>query len=90
MEIKPPELLQALRRIEERSAVDTAHRALQNSGQIFRYATTGTRSIAAFFSCIGRKSANPPFVFANSSAHSLKLTSRARYFRAYPVATHSP
>jgi integrase len=36
--IKPPELLTVMRRIEERGAGDTAHRALQNCGQIFRYA----------------------------------------------------
>ena len=35
-EIKAPELLTALRRIEERGAIDTAHRALQNCGQVFR------------------------------------------------------
>ena len=36
--IDAPKLLGALRRIEERGAVETAHRALQNCGQIFRYA----------------------------------------------------
>jgi integrase len=43
-EIKPPELLAALRRIENRGAVDTAHRALQNCGQIFRYAVATGRA----------------------------------------------
>ena len=33
-----PELLLALRRIENRNAVETAHRALQLCGQVFRYA----------------------------------------------------
>ncbi len=37
-EITAPELLTCLRRIEERGALDTAHRAHQNCGQIFRYA----------------------------------------------------
>ena len=37
-EIDAPELLNALTRIENRGAVDTAHRAHQNCGQIFRYA----------------------------------------------------
>ncbi|MBI3440237.1 MAG: integrase arm-type DNA-binding domain-containing protein, partial [Proteobacteria bacterium] len=37
-EITAPELLKSLRRIEERGVVETAHRALQNCGQIFRYA----------------------------------------------------
>ncbi len=43
-EIKAPELLQALRRIEGRGALETAHRALQNSGQVFRYAVATGRS----------------------------------------------
>ncbi|MDR1080292.1 MAG: tyrosine-type recombinase/integrase [Deltaproteobacteria bacterium] len=42
-DIKPPELLEALRRIESRGAVDTAHRCLQYSGQIFRYAVSTGR-----------------------------------------------
>lgn len=37
-EITAPELLACLRRIEARGALDTAHRAHQNTGQIFRYA----------------------------------------------------
>lgn len=36
-DIKAPELLSTLRRIESRNAIETAHRALQTSGQIFRY-----------------------------------------------------
>src|SRR5680860_649059 len=35
--IMAPELLTVLRRIESRGAIDTAHRAHQNCGQIFRY-----------------------------------------------------
>jgi integrase len=49
-EIKAPELLAVLRRIESRGALDTAHRAHQQCGQIFRYAiATGKaeRDIAA-------------------------------------------
>jgi len=42
--IKPPELLGVLRRIEERGAGDTAHRALQNCGQVFRYAVATGRA----------------------------------------------
>lgn len=37
-EIKAPDLLSAVRRIEDRGAIETAHRALQNCGQVFRYA----------------------------------------------------
>jgi integrase len=42
--ITAPELLSALRRIEERGAVETAHRAHQNCGQIFRYAIATGRA----------------------------------------------
>ncbi len=37
VEITAPQLLTVLRRIENRGALDTAHRAHQNCGQIFRY-----------------------------------------------------
>ena len=37
-EINAPELLAALRRIEARGALDTAHRVHQNCGKVFRYA----------------------------------------------------
>lgn len=43
-EITPPELLRCLRRIETRGALDTAHRALQNAGQVFRYAVATGRA----------------------------------------------
>jgi integrase len=36
--ITPPQLLEVLRRIEARGVVETAHRALQDSSQVFRYA----------------------------------------------------
>lgn len=37
-EIKAPEILRALRFTEDRGRIETAHRALQVSGQVFRYA----------------------------------------------------
>lgn len=37
-EIEAPELLQALKRIEARGARESAHRAKQRAGQVFRYA----------------------------------------------------
>lgn len=43
-QITAPELLTALRRIEHRGAVETAHRALQNCSQIFRYAVATGRA----------------------------------------------
>ena len=49
-EITAPVLLEALRRVERRGAVETAHRLLQKCGQIFRYGIVtgrGTRDVAA-------------------------------------------
>lgn len=43
-EITAPELLAVLRRIEARGALDTAHRAHQNCGQVFRYAVATGRA----------------------------------------------
>lgn len=43
-EITAPELLKVLRRIEERGAVETAHRASQNCGQVFRFAVATGRA----------------------------------------------
>lgn len=43
-QINAPELLSAVQKIEKRGAIDMAHRALQNSGQIFRYAVATSRA----------------------------------------------
>ncbi|GJH07734.1 integrase arm-type DNA-binding domain-containing protein [Caballeronia novacaledonica] len=43
-QIKAPELLSVLRRVEGRGAVDTAHRVQQNCGQVFRYAVATGRA----------------------------------------------
>lgn len=43
-EIKASELLQALRRVENRGAIETAHRILQVCGQVFRYAVATGRA----------------------------------------------
>lgn len=43
-EITSQELLKCLRRIEDRGALDTAHRAHQNCGQVFRYAVQTGRA----------------------------------------------
>jgi len=42
--ITPPELLSVLRRIESSGALETAHRALQNCSQVFRYAIATGRA----------------------------------------------
>ncbi|WP_250481418.1 integrase arm-type DNA-binding domain-containing protein [Caballeronia sp. NCTM5] len=43
-EIRPPEVLAVLRRVEARGALDTAHRVHQNCGQVFRYAVATGRA----------------------------------------------
>lgn len=43
-DITAPDLLKALRRIEDRGAIETAHRTHQNCGQIFRYAVATGRA----------------------------------------------
>lgn len=43
-EIKAPEVLALLRRVEARGALDTAHRVHQNCGQVFRYAVATGRA----------------------------------------------
>jgi integrase len=43
-EIKAPEVLAMLRRVEGRGALDTAHRVHQNCGQVFRYAVATGRA----------------------------------------------
>lgn len=43
--ITAPELLTVLRKIEEREAIDTSHRARQNCSQIFRYAIATGRAV---------------------------------------------
>ena len=43
-EIKAPEVLAVLRRVEARGALDTAHRVHQNCGQVFRYAVATGRA----------------------------------------------
>lgn len=43
-ELTAPELLSVVRRIEGRGAIETAHRALQNCGQVLRYAVATGRA----------------------------------------------
>jgi len=43
-EISAPELLSVIRRIESRGVLETAHRALSNCGQVFRYAIATGRA----------------------------------------------
>ena len=57
-EITPPEVLSVVRRIEARGALDTSHRALQNCGQVFRYAVATGR--ATRDPCVDLRGALPP------------------------------
>ena len=43
-DVTAPQLLDAVRRIEDRGALETAHRALGNCGQVFRYAVATGRA----------------------------------------------
>lgn len=43
-DVTAPQILACLRRIEDRGALETAHRTLQNCGQIFRYAIATHRA----------------------------------------------
>ena len=43
-DITPPQLLGVIHRIEERGALETAHRALGNCGKVFRYAVATGRA----------------------------------------------
>ncbi len=43
-DITAPQLLEVIRRIEHRGALETAHRALGNCGQVFRYAVATGRA----------------------------------------------
>lgn len=57
-ELIAPEVLAVLRRIESRSVLDTAHRALQNCSAVFRYAVATGR--AERDSCADLRGALPP------------------------------
>ena len=43
-ELNAPKILEVIRRIEQRGALETAHRALQNCSQVFRYAVATARA----------------------------------------------
>ena len=65
-EVAAPEVLEALRHIEKRGSLDTAHRALQDCSRIFRYAIAtgrGERDTAADL-----RGALPPAKGSNFSA----------------------
>jgi len=66
--ITAPELLEALRRIEKRGILETAHRTLQTSGQVFRYAVQTGRALRDITSDL--KGALPP----TKTTHMASLT----------------
>lgn len=44
-DVTAPELLAVVRRIEDRGKIETSHRALQNCGQVFRYAVASGKAV---------------------------------------------
>ena len=70
-EIDAPEILAVMRRIEGRGALDTAHRAQQNCGQVFRYAIATGR--AQRDPCADLRGALPPI----KQAHFASITEPA-------------
>jgi integrase len=57
-DVTAPELLAVMRRIENRGAPETAHRALGNCGQLFRYAMATGRAMRD--PCSNLRGALPP------------------------------
>ena len=53
IEVKPPILLKAIRKIEKRDALETSHRAKRIAGQIFRYAIASGRAEHDYSADIG-------------------------------------
>ena len=68
-DIAPPEVLKVLKRIEGRGAHDTAHRALQNCGQVFRYGVTTGRILSD--PCRDLRGALRPMASADSANHAV-------------------
>jgi integrase len=65
-ELKAGDFLHAVRRIEDRGAVETAHRALSNCSQIMRFAVQTQR--AEFDPCLNLRGALPPVKVKHLSA----------------------
>ena len=82
-EITAPEVLAVLRRIEARGALETAHRALENCGQVFRYAVATGR--AERDPCGDLKGALPPVTHTHFAAVTAlpKLAELLRTMDAY-------
>ncbi|CAE6855134.1 Prophage integrase IntS [Paraburkholderia nemoris] len=82
-DIKAPELLSVVRRIEERGALDTAHRALQNCGQVFRYAVATGRAERDW--SVDLRGALPPAGHENypSITEPAKVADMLRAFEAF-------
>lgn len=87
-EITPPILLKELQRIEERGAIETAHRAKQYAGQIFRYAiSTGRAEIdpSAALSNALTPTKHKHFAAITTPAEAGKLMLAIKHFQGTPV-----
>jgi len=86
--ITPPELLGALRKIENRGAIETAHRANQTAGQIFRFAiATGRaeRNPSAYLSGALKLPIEKHFAAITDPAEAEKLLVAIDEFTGTPV-----
>ena len=68
-DIAPPDVLKVLHRIEGRGAHDTAHRALQNCGQVFRYGVATGRLMSDARTILHQEMGIAPEVIEHQLAH---------------------
>lgn len=80
-DINPPELLEVLRRIENRGAVESAHRAMQACSQVFRYAVATGR--AESDPARDLRGALMPYKSVNFAAVTDDMTRLAEILRAF-------
>jgi hypothetical protein len=80
-DVAAPELLAVVRRIENRGALETAHRALGNCGQVFRYAVATGRAMRD--PCGDLRGALPP-VKGEHFATAPEVSAKARCFDEMP------
>ncbi|MEB0112188.1 integrase arm-type DNA-binding domain-containing protein [Variovorax sp. RTB1] len=87
-EIDPPELLVVLRRVEERLAIETAHRLREICGQVFRYAIStdrATRNAAADLQGTLQTAASGHHAAITDPVQVAELVRNMRGYRGSPV-----
>lgn len=89
-EINAQEILVSLRRVEARGALDTAHRAQQNCGQVFRYAVATGRALRD--PCGDLRGALPPVKgehFAAITEPAAVIASKTKSEHLVPLASQA-